>query len=287
MKEDCKNIPAFSEYHSVCPIHDKGTPRFIIFLNTAEVRLGYNMKICFFFLMAVLLLYGLETTAQKSDVSRIHPYLDFTVALGNQEGTAAFSYVRNWRLGKTGKPELGLGLRWTAYTGTKTAFYTAPARLSRSSSVPFLGVFSGHEEQNVDTLTIRKPFTGSLNLSANAGYRFAKKWYAGLNIDLLGFTVGHTTSSVLISNGSIMEEPVTKPSTWNVLLTGDLDYGSLNSEFFVKYNISSQWDIKLVYQFFFTEYNTTTIYQTAPDGTEVKRFRNKANLLGVGVSYDL
>ena len=238
-------------------------------------------------MVTVLLLSGLETTAQKSDVSRINPYLDVTVALGNQEGTAAFSYVRNWRLGKKGKPELGLGLRWTTYTGTKTAFYTAPARLSRSSSVPFLGVFSGHEEQNVDTLTIRKPFTGSLNLSANAGYRFGKKWYAGLNIDLLGFTVGRTTSSVLVSNGSIMEEPVTKPGTWNVLLTGDLDYGSLNSEFFVKYNISSQWDIKLVYQFFFTEYNTTTIYQTAPDGTEVKRFRNKANLLGVGVSYDL
>jgi hypothetical protein len=153
--------------------------------------------------------------------------------------------------------------------------------------VPFLGVFSGHEEQNVDTLIVQKPFTSSLNLSANAGYRFGKKWYAGLNIDLLGFTVGSTCSSVLLSNESNTAEPITKPSNWNLLLTGDLDYGSLNSEFFVKYNISLRWDIKLVYQFFFTEYNTQTVYQTAPDGTEVKRFRNKANLFGLGVSHDL
>jgi len=100
---------------------------------------------------------------------RIHAYLDFTVALGNQEGTAIFSYVRNWRLGKTGKLELGLGLRWTSYIGTKTTFYTAPANLARSSTVPFLGVFSGHEEQNIDTLTVQRPLTSSLNLSANAG----------------------------------------------------------------------------------------------------------------------
>jgi len=235
------------------------------------------------FLLVVLLLTGLETTAQKIESSHIHEYLDFTVALGNLEGTVTFSYVRNWRLGKTGRLELGPGLRWTSYTGSNRNFYTAPANLARSSTVPFLGVFSGHEEQNVDTLTVKHPFTSSLNLSVNAGYRLGKKWYAGLNIDLIGFSIGSTTSSVLLSNGSNAAEPVTKPSNRNLLLTGDLDYGSLNSEFFVKYNISSRWDIKLVYQFFFTEYNTQTIYQTAPDGTEVKRFRNKANLLGLGV----
>jgi hypothetical protein len=239
------------------------------------------------FLLSVLLLSGLGTTAQKIESSRIHAYLDLTVALGNQEGTVAFSYVRNWRLGKVRRLELGPGLRWTSYAGSNTKFYTAPAHLARSSTVPFLGVFSGHEEQNVDTLTIKRPFTSSLNLSLNAGYRFGHKWYAGLNIDLVGFSIGSTTPSVLLSNGSNKAEPVTKPSSGNLLLTGDLDYGSLNSEFFVKYNISPRWDVKLVYQFFFTEYNTQTIYQTAPDGTEVKRFRNKANLLGLGVSYDL
>ena len=90
------------------------------------------------------------------------------------------------------------------------------------------------------------------HLFLNAGYRFGHKWYAGLNIDLVGFSIGSTTPSVLLSNGSNKAEPVTKPSSGNLLLTGDLDYGSLNSEFFVKYNISPRWDVKLVYQFFFT-----------------------------------
>src|SRR3954469_13217357 len=98
------------------------------------------------FLLLVILLSGLETTAQKIE-PHIHAYLDLTVAVGNQEGTAAFSYIRNWRLGKARRLELGPGLRWTSYAGSNTKFYTAPANLARSSTVPFVGVFSGHEEQ--------------------------------------------------------------------------------------------------------------------------------------------
>ncbi len=238
-------------------------------------------------LFLIIIVAASPVQAQQNITSRIHSYLDFTVALGDQQGTAAASYVRNWRLGKTGKLELGFGARLTSYTGDKREFYTAPARLARSSTVPFKGVFSGHEYQNVDTLTVQRPFTNSLNLSINSGYRVGKKWYIGANIDLIGFTVGSTTSSVLVSNGLAVTESMATPSHFNLLLTGDLDYGSLNSELFVKYNIAPRWDIKAVYQFFFTEYNTQTIYQTAPDGTSVYRFRNKANLLGVGVSYDL
>jgi len=230
---------------------------------------------------------GVTAVAQENSHPPIHSYLDFTAAFGDQEGTVTFSYVRNWRPGKTGKLELGLGLRWTSYAGTKRAFYTAPARLARSSTVPFIGVFSGHEYQNVDTVTVQKPFTSSLNLSANLGYRIGKKWRVGANIDLIGFTLGSSSDAILLSNGSTRSESNARPSSFNLLLTGDLDYGSLNSEFFVAYGISPRLYIKAVYQFYFTEYNTKAIYQTAPDGTEVYRFRNKANLFGAGVSYDL
>ena len=244
------------------------------------------MRIPLFFFL-IICYTGLQVQAQQTNLARIHSFVDFTAAIGNQEGTTAFAYVRNWRLGKTKKLELGFGLRLTSYLGINKEFYTAPARFAWSSTVPFLGVFSGHEYQNVDTLTVQRPSTNSLNVSANVGYRFAKKWYAGLNIDLIGFTVGRTTSSTLVSNGSAIDEPVTKASSWNVLLTGDLDYGSLNSEFFVKYNISPRLNLKAVYEFLFIEYKTQSIHQTTPDGTEVYRFRNKANLLGLGLSYEL
>ncbi len=251
---------------------------------------NYNSKL-FLKVKALLLLMviaaGRPVFAQEKMPPHIHSYLDFTIAFGDQEGTAAVSYIRNWRLGKKRKLELGLGLRLTSYTGVDREFYTAPARLARSSTVPFTGVFSGHEIQNVDTLTVQGPFTNSLNLSANLAYRIGKKWNVGANIDLVGFTAGRTNSATLVSNGSSSNESNAKPSSFNLLLTGDLDYGSLNSEFFVEYNVAPRWYIKVVYQFFFTEYNTQTIYQTAPDGTKVYRFRNKANLLGAGVTYDL
>jgi len=70
-----------------------------------------------------------------------------------------------------------------------------------------------------------------------------------------------------------------------VLLTGDNDYGSLNSEFFLKYKLSQRWGVRAIYQFYFAEYKTKTIKQTAPDGTLVDRFRNKANTYGAGLSY--
>jgi len=250
---------------------------------------NYRMrKISFrFFLITMIAISVSNLHAQKKDVSNINQYLDFAVAFGNHEGTATFSFVHGWRFSKKKKLEAGFGLRATSYVGSKREFYTAPARLARSTTVPFAIVFAGHEEENLDTLTVQRPFTIAVNLSVNAGYYISERWYAGLNIDLIGFTVGRTTNAILHSDGTPTTEPAAKPAPFNLLLTGDNDYGSLNSEFFVRYHLSKRWAVRSVYQFFFAEYKTQNIKQIAPDGTEVDRFRNKTNLFGIGVSYRL
>jgi len=125
----------------------------------------------------------------------------------------------------------------------------------------------------------------SLNLSANFGYALSSDWSLGFNIDLIGFSVGRKSSAILTSNGVTRNEPLAKPAVFNLLLTGDNDLGSLNSEFFLRYKLSPKWGLKAVYQFYFAEYKTNTVQQTAPDGTMVDRFRNKANLFGLGLSY--
>ncbi len=240
------------------------------------------------FFVAILSLVCVNgINAQYNPKSKANRFADFTATVGNQEGAAALSYVYNWRLGKNKKLEIGIGARLTSYLGTKKDFITAPARLARSTSVPFLVVFAAQEEQNFDTLVVQRPLTFSANATVNLGYNFNSRLYGGFNIDLVGFTVGRTTSGVFKSNGTTTTEPAAKPSAFNLLLTGDNDLGSLNSEFFLKYKISSRVALKAVYQFLFVEYKTTTLSQTAPDGTSVNRFRNKSNQFGLGVSYAL
>lgn len=213
-------------------------------------------------------------------------FTDVTGTIGSKQGAASASYVHNWKLWERKKWEAGFGVRWTSYFGIKKDFVTAPAKLARSTTFPFVIVFAGQEIQNWDTLTVQRPFINALNISANFGYNFNSHWYGGFNIDVIGVSFGRNTSSILTSDGTTTTEASTKPSTFNLLLTGDNDKGTLNSEFFLKYRIDKRWSIKGVYQFLFTEYKTTSITQTAPDGTLVNRFRNKVNAVGLGVSYN-
>ncbi|HPH86063.1 MAG TPA: hypothetical protein PLC48_11420 [Ferruginibacter sp.] len=240
------------------------------------------MKKYILFPLAILILNN--SYAQKAD-KKINRFADFSAAIGQSQGSLAASYVHNWKIGKKKKWEVGIGARFTTYIGTKTDFITAPARLARTSTTPFLIFFAGQKTENHDTLTVQRPLVNMLNLSANVGYNFNNKWSAGFNIDVIGFSFGRKSSAILTSNGLTRIEPTAKVAPFNILLTGDHDRGSLNSEFFVRYRLKDHWSIRALYQFIFVEYKTSTINQAAPDGTINDRFRNKANTFGMGISY--
>ncbi len=235
-------------------------------------------------MIAMFSLAGNVAIAQSKSVPVKSQWVDLSAAIGSSQGAAALSYVYTWKVGKRKKLEAGIGARFTSMFGEKINYTTAPARLARTNTTPFLIVFAGQNIKNWDTLTVQRPSVNSLNLSANFGYNFNNKWSAVFNIDLIGFSFGSKSSAILTSNGITRTEPVAKPAGFNALLTGDLDYGSLNSEYAVKYRLNDRWAIRAVYQFLFTEYKTTTIKQTAPDGTMVNRFRNKTNNFGAAVS---
>ncbi|HRI21198.1 MAG TPA: hypothetical protein PLA68_09585 [Panacibacter sp.] len=224
---------------------------------------------------------------QKKELPHYNRFVDIAGTIGKDQGSVAGSYVYNWRLGQNRKFEMGIGARFTSYSGTKKDFITAPAKLARTATFPFIIVFAGQQEKNFDTLTVQHPFTNSLNLSANLGYHLSSRLYAGINIDVIGFSFGKKTNAVFISNGVTVTEPAAKVTPFNLLLTGDNDLGSLNSEFFLKYNLNDQWSVRGIYQFLFSEYKTTTVKQNAPDGTVNDRFRNKVNSFGLGVSYSI
>lgn len=229
-----------------------------------------------------------SAVAQKNIAANKSEFLDLTATVGSAQGSVAASYVYNWKLGANKKFEIGIGGRWTTYFGTKKDFLTAgPAKYTRSFTAPFLIFFAGQEENNFDTLVVQRPLTSSLNATINLGYSISSKWYVGFNIDAIGFTFGRKSSSIFTSNGITKTDPDSKPSAFNVLLTGDHDKGSLNSEFLLRYKVAPRWSIKAVYQFVFVEYQSKTVQQTFSDGKKNDLFRNKANNLGIGVSYFL
>lgn len=231
------------------------------------------------------LFIGTTLIAQTKLTQRIDKYADLAFTVGSSQGSVAFSYMHNWKLGKKQKWQIGFGGRLTSYFGTKRDYTTAgPARLTRSNSIPFLIFFAGQETQNWDTLNVQRPFTNSLNATINFGYQLNRKLSAGFNIDLIGVTIGRKTSGILTTNGTTRSDASVKPSVFNLLLTGDHDLGSLNSEFFLRYQLSNKWSVRGVYQFHFSEYQTTSIKQIAPDRTQIDRFRNKVNAFGIGVS---
>ncbi len=209
----------------------------------------------------------------------------FSTTFGENQGSLSLGYSYHWSIGKKQRLELGLGARLTSVIGNKLNYTTAPANLARTNTIPFLIVFAGQSYENWDTLQVQRPLIFALNTTANIKYHISKKLSAGFNIDLFGISLGRSSSAILTSNGITKTESLTKPTTVNLLLTGDLDKGSLNSEGFLDYQLKNGWGIRLVYQFLFTEYHTNNIYQIAPDGTQVSRFRNKANNFGIGVSY--
>lgn len=245
----------------------------------------------FSLILSLLLLTPACLSAQQPS-ARTGQFVDLTGTFGKAENAVALAYVYQWKIGKNKRWHIGAGARTTLYNGNQKDFITAgPAKYTRSFTAPFAIFFAGEQAENFDTLQVQRPLTYSINLTANIGYAISAKWYAGFNIDVIGLSFGRKTGGVLSGinalrqQGKFTDLGVT-PTTFNVLLTGDHDRGSLNSEFFLKYQLTEKYSIKGVYQFLFVEYQTDAVQQAIPNGPLNSRFRNKANLLGLGVSYN-
>jgi hypothetical protein len=262
------------------------------FLKMKQIVLNYTGKKVLVLLIAAGIVYSSYSQNDKQKLST-QQWVDIIGTIGAAQGSVAAAYGYNWRLGRNKRIEVGTGLRLTSYFGTKKDFITAgPAKYTRSFTAPFLIFFAGQNEQNFDTLQVQRAQTNSLNIVINLGYHLSAKWYAGFNIDAAGFSFGQKSGAVFKGvNAQGIAGSFTdlnsKPSSLNLLLTGDHDKGSLNSEFFVRYQYNTKWGIKAVYQFLFVEYQTSAVKQSIPNGPSIDKFRNKANAVGMGVSYSL
>ena len=227
---------------------------------------------------------SVSINAQNKDNHNSAVSLGFGISKNNFTSNASYNYM--WSIGKKKKWSVGTGARFTSSFSKNIYYTTAPALLTTGKKGP--GVFFGEDiPQNIDSVFFKKVQTNALNLTLNFHYKIVEKIEVGFNIDVIGFSFGAKQNAVYFGNNNITNNTNAKPTSFNLLLISDNDLGSLNSEFFAKYNLNKSWGIKAAFQFLFTEYTTNTQVQTTPTGEKNDRFRNKSSQLSLGVTYKL
>jgi hypothetical protein len=231
----------------------------------------------------IVTLFTLAASAQRKTSTNFNKSIDANFAVGDQEGSLAVLFLRNFSVLKNKKLAIGIGGRATHYIGSNQYYITAPANITSGSTSPLI-FFKEINTQNIDSVNIKSAAHTSLNAAVSFTYKFTPKFDIGFNIDLVGVSFGGK-SSAKYTNGSVSKNVDASPANFNLLLISDNDLGSLNSEFYGRYNFNERWGVKIGVQFLFSEFKTTTKVQTFPE--ENDRFRYKSFLPSVGVSFRL
>jgi hypothetical protein len=233
------------------------------------------------FIFAAILLSS-SIYAQKKALDKS---ASISLAFGDNQFSIASMYQHVWLLGKKKRFGIGAGARLTNSFFKNTNFTTAPAKLTSGKQGPAV-FFADDIPQNIDSFALGKAQINSLNLSVNFIYKISNKFTAGFNIDAIGFSFGQKQKGVYIGNGGMATAIAAKPTVFNALLISDNDLGSLNSEFFMQYNVNKNWGAKIGFQFLFGEYTTDANVQTTPTGDKNDRFRVKSSSLSLGAVYN-
>jgi len=173
---------------------------------------------------------------------------------------------------------VGYGFRFTSNGSQNKPYVTAPAKVSEGN------FFKKQNEDKLDTLFLTNSNTNSINLAIYLGYQISHKFMLEFNIDAVGFTFGGAQSGSFnaLSQGQPITTKTAKVTPLNLLLTGDYDWGSLNSEFTLNYQINNRWSLRPGVSFIFSEYTTDRRLSFNNN-----RFRNKALYPVLGVRYQL
>jgi hypothetical protein len=239
------------------------------------------------YLLSTLLLLSTIPTLYGQDKPKYferNNYIDLALGAGKDIYTGSLSWSHLHPLGKKKQRfSIGYGLRFTSAFGSNKDYITAPARLTSKQEGPQV-LFSETFNENLDTLRVSSIQMNSFNISINLQYNITPKFSVGANIDALGFSFGQGVngkyvSSISADNNSLQSA---SPTVFNLLLVSDNDLGMLNSEFYVKYNISEKIGIRAGYEFTFTEYTTNKKLTLDND-----RFRAKHQMLFVAVTWHL
>jgi hypothetical protein len=246
------------------------------------------MKQTFFPVTVVLLFIALffpnfsysQDNTEIKEINSNQVYSDINLAAGIYNGgfAGALAYSRLHPIAFKKRFYIGYGVRFTSYFGKNGDYVTAPADVSEGN------FFKPQNEEKLDTLFMPSSQTNSLNAAIFLMYKFTPKFSVGFNIDAIGFSFGKDQTSTFYSYSENIPATTSNASVtnFNVLLTGDYDIGSLNSEIYAHYDASDKIAVRAGANFIFSEYTTDKKFAFDND-----RFRKKSLGLMLGLAYKL
>jgi len=233
-----------------------------------------------FFLVLFLEVIGTEIQAQEK---RWNSSVDLGLSAAKDHFTVATGYSWLYGFGKKQRFQAGLGVRYSGTWVNNGRYTTSPAKLTSGKEGPQV-LFSDDTPETIDTMYASGQFN-MLNLAIYLQYQINPKLEVGFNIDAIGFSVGpkKTGDFASVQSDNIgLENVGVKPYPFNALLVSDNDFGSLNSEIYLRYHFNEKWSLKAGGTFIFSEYQTDS--KIAFDNN---RFRNKSLQGLIGIAYHL
>ncbi|MCX7744479.1 MAG: hypothetical protein N2167_07945 [Flavobacteriales bacterium] len=243
-----------------------------------------KLRIVIFFMLISSILVAQPSDKDLKKGFRYNNYFELSglVSPDLYGGTGSWSHYHN-----TGKKKknfkIGYGTRITSVFGIDRNYVTAPAKLTRGVTGP-IAVFSERQLDNYDTIYLARPQVNSLNLYFSIQYTLFRRFDLGLNADLAGVSFGTKEIAEYTSSknnpGEFSQAQRAYPTGFNLMLLGDNNIGSLNSEVFARFWITNQWAVKASLNFVFTEYTTVNTLRLGND-----RFRDRSFMAGVAVTF--
>lgn len=238
-----------------------------------QVLRYHLLCICFF-------IHGIGCYAQNSSRSA-----DLSIAFGDGPSSVSLSVLQSYPVALKKRLSIGFGLRGTHHRMPRTDLFTAPAHLTTGTQGATV-LFTPTRQEFIDTISIASSSLTMINLFVQIAFALTDNWELGFNIDAAGYTAGSSSevsyTSSRSQSGGFPSRLKASPTPWNALLVSHNDIGSLQSEFYIRYNWDTNWYTRVMYSYQFIEYTTSDRLWSSNN-----RFRYTPSLFGLAVGYQL
>jgi hypothetical protein len=251
-----------------------------------SIASNHVAKIVCSILFAMVTSLGYSQTQSRQPYRAGHTFDVAATAAGGQF-SAALSWSHLHPIALKNRVQVGYGIRLTSFIGANKYYTTAPAKFT-SPVQNLTTIFSNTIAENIDTITTATASTNAVNIALHIQYSITSKLNFGFNIDAAGFSFGAKKDFNIISSSFDQNQSplqAASPTKLNLLLTSDNDIGTLNSEFFLAYWVTTKLAIRGGYTFLFSEYRTDRAL-SFKDGEIVNdRYRYKSSMALLAISF--